>query len=220
MVGIVAYALETQGFEVITAYDGQQAMDKYEQMHPDILILDIMLPKLNGLEICQRIRETTTTPVILLTARKEDEDVIKGLEIGADDYITKPFNPRAVALRAQAVLRRSGWGRSRSEILIGDLKIDTRSHQITLQNQIIHISPNEFDLLLCLALNAGRVISWQTLLKSAWNIETWDGGKEMVKTAIYRLRQRIEKEPENPEYILTVRGVGYTMPPASGEISS
>ena len=211
MVGIVAYALETQGFEVTTAYDGKQALDKIESVQPDLVVLDIMLPKVNGWEVCRRVRESTTIPVILLTAKTEDEDIIQGLELGADDYITKPFNPREVALRAQAILRRSGWGRMEPTITLGALQIDVESHRVTLDNQPLHLTPCEFKLLVCLVRNAGRVLSWQSLLKTAWEVEVWDGGREMVKTAIYRLRQKIETEPDNPRYLLTVRGVGYTI---------
>ncbi len=212
MVGIVAYALETQGFEVMVAYDGPQALEKIESAQPDLVILDVMLPTLDGFEVCRRVRETTTTPIILLTARKEDEDVIQGLELGADDYMTKPFNPREVALRAQAVVRRSGWGKAQAVIVIGALQIDPANHRAILDGQLLHLTPNEFKLLGCLASNAGRVLSWQSLLKNGWDVEMWEGGKEMVKTAIYRLRQKIEVEPDSPRYILTVRGVGYTMP--------
>lgn len=212
MVGIVAYALETQGFEVIMAYDGPQALEKIEAAQPDLVILDVMLPTLDGFEVCRRVRETTTTPIMLLTARKEDEDIIQGLELGADDYMTKPFNPREVALRAQAIVRRSGWGKAQAVITIGALQIDSANHRALLEGQLLHLTPNEFKLLGCLASNAGRVLSWQSLLKNGWDVDIWEGGKEMVKTAIYRLRQKIEVEPDSPRYILTVRGVGYTMP--------
>jgi len=212
MVGIVAYALETQGFEVIMAYDGPQALEKIESAKPDLVILDVMLPTLDGFEVCRCVRETTTTPIMLLTARKEDEDIIQGLELGADDYMTKPFNPREVALRAQAIVRRSGWGKAQTVITIGALQIDSSNHRALLEGQLLHLTPNEFKLLGCLASNAGRVLSWQSLLKNGWDVEIWEGGKEMVKTAIYRLRQKIEVEPDSPRYILTVRGVGYTMP--------
>jgi DNA-binding response OmpR family regulator len=212
MVGLVAYALETQGFEVIMAYDGPQALEKIESAQPDLVVLDVMLPTLDGFEVCRRVRETTTTPIMLLTARKEDEDIIQGLELGADDYMTKPFNPREVALRAQAIVRRSGWGKSQAVIVIGALQIDSANHRATLDGQLLHLTPNDFKLLVCLASNAGRVLSWQSLLKNGWDVEIWEGGKEMVKTAIYRLRQKIEVEPDSPRYILTVRGVGYTMP--------
>jgi len=212
MVTIVAYALETQGFEVITAHDGEQALRKIETEKPDLIVLDVMLPRVDGFEICQRVRENTTLPVILLTARKEEEDIIRGLELGADDYITKPFHPRELALRAQALLRRSGWGDTRNVIAIGQLRIDQSIYQAFVNGNPLHLTPNEFTLLTCLARNAGRVLSWQALLKSAWGIEAWEGGKEMVKTAVYRLRQKIETDSENPLYIITVRGVGYTMP--------
>lgn len=212
MVGIVAYALETQGFEVLAAYDGEQALEKIEAVRPDLVVLDIMLPKVNGWEVCQRVRESTMIPVILLTAKNKDENIIQGLELGADDYITKPFNPREVALRAQAILRRSGWTKTPPVIAIGALRIDAENHRVTLDSQSLHLTHNEFRVLVCLARNAGRVLSWQALLKAAWEAESWDGGKEMLKTAIYRLRQKIETEPDNPRYLLTVRGVGYTMP--------
>ncbi len=210
MVGIVAYALETQGFEVITAYDGEQALEKIAASRPDLVVLDVMLPKLNGFEVCRRVRERTTIPVILLTAKNEEDDIIQGLELGADDYITKPFHPREVALRAQAVLRRSGWEEQQT-LCVGEIKIDLLSHQAWMRSQLLHLTPNEFVLLVCLARNRGRVLSWQSLLKSAWDVEVWEGGKEMVKTGIYRLRQKIEEEPDNPVYIQTVRGVGYTL---------
>lgn len=212
MVGIVAYALETQGFEVVTAYDGEQALQKINSEALDLVLLDVMLPRVDGFEVCRIVRETTTLPVILLTARKEEEDIIHGLELGADDYMTKPFHPRELALRAQALLRRSGWEDTRSSLGIGNLKIDLTAHQAWMGGEMLHLTPNEFALLTCLARHAGRVLSWQALLKTAWGLEVWEGGKEMVKTAIYRLRQKIEVEPENPAYILTVRGVGYTMP--------
>jgi len=212
MVGIVAYALETQGFQVTTAYDGQQALDKIKTNRPDLVVLDLMLPKVNGWEVCRQVRESTTIPVILLTAKTEDEDIIRGLELGADDYITKPFNPREVALRASAILRRSGAGKTAPVMAIGALQIDIENHRATLDHQSLQLTPHEFSLLACLAQNAGRVLSWQSILKTAWEVEVSDGGKEMVKTTIYRLRQKIETEPDNPRYLVTVRSVGYTMP--------
>ena len=211
MVGIVTYALETQGFEVIAAYDGQQALDKMESDRPDLVVLDIMLPKVTGWQVCRQVRESTTTPVILLTAKTEAEDIIRGLELGADDYVTKPFNPRELALRALAIVRRSGWGKLPPLITIGALEIDTENHRASLDHQPLALTPHEFSLLVCLAQNAGRVLSWQSILKTAWQVQVSEGGKEMVKTAIYRLRQKIEAEPDNPQYLLTVRSIGYTM---------
>jgi DNA-binding response OmpR family regulator len=211
MVSIVAYALETQGFEVIQAYDGREALKKFDEEKPDLVILDVMLPGMDGFEVCQQIRGTALTPVILLTARKEDEDIIHGLELGADDYITKPFRPRELALRAQAIYRRTCGGMNSQSISIGKLKIDQVAHKATMNEDQLHLTPNEFSLLVCLVCNAGRVLTWQSLLKNAWGLEIWEGGREMVKMAVYRLRQKMGDNPEDPEFILTVRGVGYTM---------
>lgn len=212
MAGIIVYALETQGFRTVVAYDGEQALIKFKSECPNILVLDVMLPKKDGYEVCREVRKTSTVPVILLTAKQEDDDIIQGLELGADDYITKPFNPREVALRAQAVLRRSGWMKNDEILQIGDLKIDTKSHNVSMKGMPIHLTHNEYNLILCLARQSGRVLSWQSLLKEAWNMDSWEGDKQMVKTAVYRLRHKIEEEPEQPKYIVTVRSVGYTMP--------
>lgn len=212
MVGIVAFALEAEGFEVVTAFDGQQALDKVMLHQPDLVVLDVMLPKVDGFEVCRRVRESTTIPVLLLTAKKEDEDVIQGLELGADDYVTKPFKPRELVLRVRAILRRSGVGKAQTLVRVGDLQVDGLRHQATFGGAPLELTNHEFRLLACLAANAGRVLSWQALLKHAWDVESWEGGREMVKTAIYRLRQKIEPDPDAPRYILTVRSVGYTMP--------
>ena len=212
MVGIIVYALETQGFRTATAYDGEQALLKIQELKPDLVLLDVMLPKMDGFAVCRTVRKSTTIPVVLLTARLEDEYIIQGLELGVDDYITKPFNPREVALRVQAVLRRSGWRKPAEQVVIGDLIIDQSAYQVSLGGELLHLTNNEFKLLFCLAQNAGRVLSWQSLLKLGWDLENWEGDRRLLKTAIYRLRQKIEKEPENPQYIQTVRSVGYTMP--------
>lgn len=209
MAGIIAFALETAGYATQTAYDGQQALDKVQASPPDLVVLDVMLPKLDGFEVCRRIRESTTIPVILLTARREDEDIIRGLELGADDYMTKPFNPRQLVLRAQTVLRRTFS--PQRQIAIGALTIDLARHRVLLSGTLLELSPIEFQLLACLAAHAGRVLSWQALLKHVWQLDHFDGGKEMVKTAVYRLRHKIEPDPEQPRYLHTVRGVGYTL---------
>ncbi|HOG47540.1 MAG TPA: response regulator transcription factor [Anaerolineae bacterium] len=212
MMGILAFALESEGWAVLTAYDGQQALDKVVAELPDLLLLDVMLPRVDGLEICRRVRESTTIPVILLTAKREEEDIIRGLELGADDYITKPFRPRELVLRIQAVLRRSGVGKAQAIVEVGALRVDGLRYQATLAGAPLELTATEFRLLSCLAANAGRAVSWQALLKHAWGLENWEGGKEMVKTAIYRLRQKVERDPNDPRLILNVRSVGYTMP--------
>jgi len=213
MVGIVAYALETQGFNVGFAYDGISAIEKIRSEVFDLIVLDVNLPKLDGFEVCRYVRENTTIPVILLTARDDQQDVVHGLEYGADDYVKKPFNPRELALRVSAILRRSGWGKISQPLSIRDLRIDYESMQVFFCDEPISMTSNEFQLLDCLASNAGKVLTWRDLMKQAWNLESWEGGKEMVKTAIYRLRQKIENDPHRPDYILTVRGTGYIMPP-------
>lgn len=212
MVGILAFALESEGWSVLTAYDGQQALDKVAAEVPDLLLLDVMLPHVDGLEVCRRVRESTTIPVILLTAKKEEEDIIRGLELGADDYITKPFRTRELVLRIRAVLRRSGVGKAQTIVEVGALRIDGMRHQASLAGAPLELTATEFRLLSCLAANAGRVVSWQALLKHAWGVEGWEGGREMVKTAVYRLRQKVEPDPNEPRLILNVRSVGYIMP--------
>jgi DNA-binding response OmpR family regulator len=209
MMGILAFAFETEGYRVAMAYDGQQALDRVVADPPDLVVLDVMLPKVDGFEVCRRIRTTTTIPVVMLTARKEDEDAIRGLELGADDYVTKPFNVKQLVLRVRAVLRRSF--NPRRQLRVGDLEIDDTRHRATLAGAPIELTPIEFRLLSTLAANAGRVLSWQALLRHAWHVEEWEGGKEMVKTAVYRLRQKVEPDPDQPRYLQTVRGVGYLL---------
>lgn len=210
MVGILEFALRNDGYDTCVAYDGQQALDQFNEASPDLVLLDVMLPKIDGFEVCRRIRAVTTTPVILLTARKEDEDAIHGLELGADDYVTKPFSPKQLLMRVRAVLRRSHP--SQRTIVVGALAIDMTQHRASLFDRKLDLTPTEFQLLVCLASNAGRVLSWEALLRQVWRAEEWAGGREMVKTAIYRLRQKVEANPDEPQVLLTVRGVGYTMP--------
>ena len=209
MAGIIAFALETAGYRTLKAYDGEQALERFHAGAPALVVMDVMLPKIDGLTICRQIRETSTTPVILLTARKEDEDIVRGFELGADDYVTKPFSPRQLVLRAQAVLRRTQSGPR--PVGLGPIQIDPVARQATYDGARLDLTPVEFQLLLSLATHAGRVLTWQALLKQAWQTDQLGGGKEMVKTAVYRLRQKIEPDPEHPRYLHTVRGVGYTL---------
>ncbi len=207
MVGVVSYALQVAGFEVLAAYNGEQALRWIEERHIDLVILDVMMPGLDGFEVCRRIRCDTSIPVLMLTARSDQTDVITGLELGADDYMPKPFSTRELVLRAQAILRRTG--RSQPEIISGPLHIDLLKHTVTLDDSPVDLTPLEFRLLSCLARNAGRVISLQELLCKVWKLENWEGGREMVKVVIHRLRQKVEPNPESVRFIRTVRGVGY-----------
>ena len=209
MVGIIAYALEQEGFEVLTAYDGEKALLKVAQEKPALVVLDVVIPEIDGFEVCQRIRQQTTIPVIMLTVKREEVDRIRGLELGADDYLTKPFSHRELVLRVKAILRRTGVTQARERIVSGELSIDLLRHQVTLRGQPVDLTPTEFRLLSCLASNAGRVLTWQALLKEVWSYEEWQAGPELIKVHIRRLRKKIEPDPGEPHFILTVRGVGY-----------
>jgi DNA-binding response OmpR family regulator len=207
MVGVVSYALQVAGLDVIAAYDGEQALRRIEERHIDLVILDVMMPGLDGFEVCRRIRCDTNIPVLMLTAKSDQTDVIAGLEIGADDYILKPFSTRELVLRVQAILRRTG--QSQAEINSGQLHIDLLKHIVTLDGHSVDLTVLEFRLLACLAKNAGRVLSTKELLKNVWKLENWEGGREMIKVVIHRLRQKLEPDPEAARFIRTVRGVGY-----------
>jgi DNA-binding response OmpR family regulator len=209
MVGIIAYALEQEGFEVLTAYDGEKALVKVKEGKPDLVILDVVIPKVDGFEVCRRIRQQTTIPVIMLTVKREEVDRIRGLELGADDYVTKPFSHRELVLRVKAILRRTGVAQAKKRIVSGELSIDFLRHQVTLRGQPVDLTPTQFRLLSCLASNAGRVLTWQALLKEVWSYEEWQAGPELVKVHIRRLRKKVEPDASDPCFILTVRGVGY-----------
>ncbi|MEA3351788.1 MAG: response regulator transcription factor [Chloroflexota bacterium] len=207
MVGVVSYALQVAGFDVLAAYNGEQALRWIEDRHIDLVILDVMMPGLDGFEVCRRIRCDPGIPVLMLTARSDQTDVIAGLELGADDYMPKPFSTHELVLRAQAILRRTG--RSQTEISSGPLHIDLLKHTITLDGRPVDLTPLEYRLLACLAKNAGRVLSTQELIRKVWKLENWQGGREMVKVMIHRLRQKVEPDQETAHFIQTVRGVGY-----------
>lgn len=208
MVGVIAYALQKAGFRIIMAYDGLEAMQKIEEDHPDLVILDVNMPGLNGFEVCRKVRNSTTIPVMLLTVKDEQENVIKGLELGADDYMTKPFSVRELTLRVQAILRRTQITEVKV-IAEGPLRIDFDRRQVTLHDLPVELTPLEYRLLVCLASNAGRVLTWQALLKEVWELELWQGDREMVKIEVYRLRQKLEPNSTKPVFIHTERGVGY-----------
>jgi len=209
MVGIIAYALEQEGFEVLAAYDGETALRRVKEEKPDLVILDVVIPEVDGFEVCRRIRRQTTIPVIMLTVKRDEIDRVCGLELGADDYITKPFSHRELVLRVKAILRRTGVSRAVERIVSGELSIDFLRYQVTLQGQSVDLTPTEFRLLSCLARNAGRVLTWRALLKEVWSYDEWQAGSELVKVHIRRLRKKVEPYPSEPSFIVTVRGVGY-----------
>jgi DNA-binding response OmpR family regulator len=210
MVRFIRMNLEHDGFQVIEAFNGKQAIDKLRDT-PDLILLDVMMPDLDGFEVLETVREVTNVPVIMLTAKGEEDDRVRGLELGADDYITKPFSPRELVSRVKAVLRRTEGpsGGMHGLIEIDErLKIDFDRHEIWLEGKIVKLRPTEYRLLYHLVQNAGWVISHDQLLAKVWGYEYRDE-PHYVRLYINYLRQKLEKDPANPKYILTERGVGY-----------
>lgn len=203
--------MELEGFQVIEAENGLQALDQIRQHTPDLVVMDVMMPKMDGFETLKLLREISTTPVILLTVKSDEEDKIQGLGLGADDYVTKPFSPRELSSRVNAVLRRAEWPAPppRTVLRIDDrLSIDFNRHQVIVEGERIDLRPTEYRLLNHLVQNAGWVIPHDTLLAKVWGYEYRDE-THYLRLYINYLRKKIEKDPSNPEYILTERGVGY-----------
>ncbi|HOB28684.1 MAG TPA: response regulator transcription factor [Bacillota bacterium] len=210
LVKALKFNLEKEGFQVEEAFDGEEALEKAFNLNPDIIILDLMLPGLDGFEVCREIRKKEEIPIIMLTARGEDIDKVLGLELGADDYMTKPFNPRELVARIKAILRRSSVKDEslRKQIQIGSLQIDLLQHRVRLGEQEIDLTAKEFALLSYLASNAGRVYSREQLLEQIWGYNYY-GDARTVDVHIRHLREKIEEDPSNPQLILTVWGTGY-----------
>ncbi len=201
--------LEKSGFRVIAAGDGNAALSTARRDKPDLVVLDLMLPGMDGLDVCRALRRESDVPIIMLTARSEESDQLIGLELGADDYITKPFSPRALVARVRAVLRRvQGGVRQPGLIHAGDLKIDLEGHRIYLGEEPIHLTRNEFKLLAVMAQHPGQIFSRVQLLEHLHGI-AYDGYDRSVDSHIKNLRRKIETDLTNPEYIQTVYGVGY-----------
>ncbi|MEH0933196.1 response regulator transcription factor [Micromonospora sp. CPCC 205558] len=210
MVIIVEFALQTQGFDVLTASDGATALHLLRSHRVDLAILDVMMPTMSGLTLCQLIRARSETPVLLLSALGHQQDVIAGLEHGADDYVVKPFHPREVALRAQALIRRR---RNHPGVIrVGELVIDPATQSVTLNQQRIDLPFTEFKLLTHLASRRGVPQSWQDLLRTVWGTPDMLGGRDVVKSTVYRLRSRLAALPGGANYLCTLRGVGYFVP--------
>jgi len=201
--------LEKSGFKVLTSGDGQQALTITRQEHPDLIVLDLMLPGMDGLDVCRAIRRESDVPIIMLTARAEETDQLIGLELGADDYITKPFSPRALVARVRALLRRTQGNLLQQETLrVGDLELDLRRKQLCLKDEIIHLTRSEFLLLETLAKHPGQPLSREQLLEKLHGV-VFDGVDRSVDSHIKNLRRKIEPDPADPIYIQTVYGFGY-----------
>lgn len=205
---LVSYNLKRDGYEVITAADGKSALEMFMNEKPDLVILDLMIPEPGGYEVCKRIRAQSAVPVIMLTARGEEQDRIRGLDLGADDYVVKPFSPRELLARVRAVLRRSPMVQEDGRLVAGDLVIDSERHQVTIAGEPIELTPKEFDLLKTLAENTGKALERDFLLEKVWGY-AFAGATRTLDVHIRRLRQKINDDPQNPRYIETVHGVGY-----------
>ncbi len=210
---LVRANLESSGYRVLTAVDGSQAVQKAERERPDLVILDIMLPNLDGYAVCRRIREFSAVPVIMLTARSAQVDLVHGFEVGADDYLTKPFSVPELLMRVQAVLRRAKWPESvvtRKRFRVGPIQIDFTQHSVTVGGEPVKLTPTEYRLLAYLATNANRVITHRELLRAVWGPE-YGEESEYLRVYMRYLRQKLEAEPSNPRYLLTRPGSGYML---------
>ena len=212
IVDIVKINLQKNGYNVIEAYDGNEAVAKAISEEPDLILLDVMLPGQDGFSVCKKIRETSAVPIIMLTARDEEVDKILGLELGADDYMTKPFSIRELIARVKAILRRSQFtsrDEAAGEILtFGDLSIDVEKYEVRKRGEVIELTFREFELLKFLATKKGKIFSRENLLNKVWDYEFY-GDVRTVDVTIRRLREKIEDNPSIPTYIMTKRGVGY-----------
>ena len=204
------FALESDGYETDSAGDGEQALEKIQNGNFDLILLDVMLPKMSGIEVCQAVREKSDVPIIMLTAKGEDMDKILGLEYGADDYMTKPFNILEVKARIKTILRRAGAGKEapRMEITAGDITININTRSVISHGEPVNLTVKEFDLLNLFMSNIGKIYSRDELLETIWGFD-YIGDFRTVDVHIRRLREEIEKDPANPKHIMTKWGVGY-----------
>ncbi len=215
IVDIISFNLEREGYTVLAAYDGEEGVEKAKAENPDLILLDLMLPKMDGYEVCKYLRKTMSTPIIMLTAREEEVDKILGLELGADDYITKPFSMRELLARVKANIRRqvldAAQSSSAEDILtFGELEVDLSAMQVKKSGKLIELSPREFELIKFFATQPGKVFSRETLMEQVWNYQFF-GDVRTVDVTIRRLREKIEDNPSEPEYIVTRRGSGYLL---------
>lgn len=208
-----SFLLRDEGYEVITADNGRAALEMVERYSPDLIILDVMMPQIDGLEVCRRIRQTMDVPIIILSAKGETADKVTGLQLGADDYLAKPFEPAELLARIKAVLRRSevfsAVGDTKSQVAVGGVRLDPVNNRVILpEGREVDLTPIEFRLLHVLMRNAGRVLNHDYLLANAWGYD-YEGYSNQIAVYMRRLRAKIEKDPANPEYLITVRGLGY-----------
>lgn len=212
---IVKFNLEKEGFEVVTAYDGEEAVEKVEEENPDLIVLDLMLPKMDGLEVCREVRKTRDTPIIMVTAKDQEIDKVLGLELGADDYVTKPFYNRELVARVKANVRRQSSIQSNepvkeetNDIEVGDLTVHPDAYIVSKRGDTIELTHREFELLHYLARHIGQVMTREHLLETVWGYDYF-GDVRTVDVTVRRLREKIEDNPSHPTFLVTRRGVGY-----------
>lgn len=210
---LLKFNLEKEGYTVLVAYDGPSALRIVEEKRPDLVILDVMLPGMDGMEVCNQLRQNSISrdiPVIMLTAKVEEIDKVLGLELGADDYLTKPFSPRELLARIRARLRRIKPQTEENELVRGDLRIDLDRFKVLVRGEEVELTPKEFELLRVLATHPGKVYSRDELLEQVWGYE-YLGDTRTVDVHVRHLRQKVERDSSNPEYIETLRGIGYRL---------
>ncbi|EOD01275.1 response regulator [Caldisalinibacter kiritimatiensis] len=215
IVELINFNLEKHGYKVVTAFNGKDAFKKVKEESPDLIVLDLMLPEIDGIDVCKMLKKDSDTekiPIIMLTARSEETDKVLGLELGADDYVTKPFSVKELIARIKAVLRRSSDANKKEQpvIKIGDIVIDTEKHEVTKKDQVLELTLKEFEVLKLLASNRGKVLSRDFLLDEVWGYDYY-GETRTVDVHIRHLRRKIEDNDKDPKYIETIRGVGYKM---------
>lgn len=214
---LITRTLQLEGYEVLSASDGQQALSLIESKVPDAVLLDVMMPKMDGFTVCQRVREFSLVPIIIVTARGQDQDKIRGLDLGADDYLTKPFSVDELLARVRAVLRRAQFSLLNSpqgtnpSMTIGSVTIDFAQHLVTKDEHEVIVTPTEYRILSYLAQNAGRVVTQDLLLEHVWGAE-YVGESHMLQVNMNRLRRKLEVDPTHPRFILTKVGIGYYIP--------
>ncbi|MBI4790625.1 MAG: response regulator transcription factor [Chloroflexi bacterium] len=216
LIEILAFTLQRAGFEVVRAMDGEQALTQFKAHQPALVLLDGMMPGLDGFQVCERLRAESAVPIIMLTVLEKEEEVLRAFELGADDYVTKPFSPKQLVARVKAALRRNG-AHAPSALAIGDLQLDAERHEARRNDGVrIRLTPLEFRLLKILMANCGKVMDVEVLVEQVWGHKDHVGERQLLKGLVRRVREKVETDPSRPEYIKTVAGAGYVFSPRIG----